>query len=128
MGTNIYFRPVNRNAPLRSLGSFRQTFSRRFSLTLGLTLSSIADDTSAGGTQNDLFGNQSLMLGAGLRITDAMRLGTGAIVFKEDDPSPLIAEEKLNVSYYLSLSFDIDVVSLFSKPLASAFGVKPGGS
>jgi hypothetical protein len=128
MGTNVYFRPVNRNAPLRSLGSFRQTFSRRFSLTLGLTLSSIADETSAGGAQNDLFGNQSLMLGGGLRVTDAMRLGTGAIIFKQDDPSPLIAEEKLNVSYYLSFSFDIDVVSLFSKPLASAFGVKPGGS
>ncbi len=128
MGTNIYFRPVNRNAPLRSLGSFRQTFSRRFSLTLGLTLSSIADESSAGGTQNDLFGNQSVMLGAGLRVTDAMRLGAGAIVFKEDDPSPLIAEEKLNTSYYLSFSFDIDVVNLFSKPLASAFGVKPGGT
>ncbi|HXT50823.1 MAG TPA: hypothetical protein VN811_07260 [Thermoanaerobaculia bacterium] len=127
MGTNIYFRPVNRNAPLRSLGSFRQTFSRRFSMTLGLTLSSISDDTSAGGTQTDLFGNQSLMLGAGLRITDAFRLGAGAIVFKEDDPSPLIDEEKLNYSYYLSFSFDVDVVNLFSKPLATAFGVGTGG-
>src|SRR6185503_8879409 len=126
LGTNIYFRPVNRNAPLSSLGNFRQTFSRRFSMTFGLTASSIADESSAGGTQTDLFGNQSLMLGAGLRVTDAMRLGAGAIVFKEDDPSPLINEEKLNTSYYLSLSFDIDVVSLFAKPFASALGV--GGS
>lgn len=127
MGTNIYFRPVNRDAPLRTLGSFRQTLGRRFSLTLGLTLSSISDNSSAGGTQNDLFGNQSLMLGAGLRVTDSMRLGAGAIIFKEDDPSPLVDEEKLNTSYYLSFSFDVDVVNLFSKPLASAFGVKPSG-
>jgi len=127
-GTNIYFRPVNRNAPLRSLGSFRQTFSRRFSLTLGVTLSSIADDSSAsaGGGQDDLFGNQSLMFGGGLRITDAMRLSAGAIVFKQDDPDPLVQKQDLNTSYYLSFSFDIDVVNLFSKPLASAFGVKPG--
>jgi hypothetical protein len=127
MGTNIYFRPVNRNAPLRTLGSFRQTLGRRFSMTLGLTLSSISDDSNAGGTQDDLFGNQSLMLGAGLRVTDALRLGAGAIIFKQNDPSPLIDEQKLNTSYYLSFSFDVDVVNLFSKPLASAFGVKPGG-
>ncbi|HEV8239965.1 MAG TPA: hypothetical protein VGS57_11405 [Thermoanaerobaculia bacterium] len=123
MGTNIYFRPVNRNAPLRTLGNFRQTFSRRFSMTFGLTLSSIADETSNGGTQNDLFGNQSLMLGAGLRVTDSMRLGAGAIVFKEDDPSPLVNEQKLNTSYYLAFSFDIDVVSLFSKSFQTALGV-----
>ena len=123
MGTNIYFRPVNRNAPLRTLGNFRQTFSRRFSLTLGLTLSSIADNNTAGGTQDDLFGNQSLMLGGGLRVTDSMRVGAGAIIFKQDDPSPLINEQKLNTSYYLAFSFDIDVVSLFSKSFQTALGV-----
>ncbi len=122
-GTNIYFRPVNRNAPLRSLGNFRQTFSRRFALTLGLTASSIADQGGASGTQQDLFGNQSLLLGAGIRVTDAMRLGAGAIVFKQDDPNPLVDESRLNTSYYLSLSFDIDVVRMFSKPLQTALGV-----
>ena len=122
LGTNVYFRPVNRDAPLASLGSFRQTFSRRFSLSMGLTASSIADSSAEGGNQDDLFGNQSLLLGAGLRITDAMRLGAGAIVFKQDDPDPLVDESKLNTSYYLSLSFDIDVVGLFAKPFRTALG------
>jgi hypothetical protein len=52
-----------------------------------------------------------------------MRVGAGAIIFKQDDPSPLINEQKLNTSYYLAFSFDIDVVSLFSKSFQSALGV-----
>ena len=43
VGTNIYLRPVNKNAPLRTLGGFGHTFSRRFAFTLGLTAESVAD-------------------------------------------------------------------------------------
>ncbi len=129
LGTNIYFRPVNRNAPLASLGNFGQTFSRRFSLSFGVTASSIADNGSGNGgaARDDLFGSQSLLLGAGLRITDAMRLGAGAIVFEQKDPSPLIDEEKLNTSYYLSLSFDVDVVRLFSRTFGGWLNPPAGG-
>lgn len=118
LGTNFYLRPVNKQAPLSTLGSFRQTFSRRFAFTLALTGTSIANE-SAG--SDDLFASQSLLLGAGLRITDSARLGAGAIVFQRDDPNPLIAEQDLYASWYLSLSFDIDVVSLFAGPLRGRF-------
>lgn len=116
LGTNFYLRPVNKQASLSSLGGFRETFTRRFAFTLALTGSSIADQ-GAGATRDDLFASQSLLLGAGLRITDSARLGAGAIVFQRDDPNPLIAEEELYASWYLSLSFDIDVVSLFAGTL-----------
>lgn len=121
LGTNLYLRPVNKQAPLSTLGSFGQTFSRRFSFTLGLTGSSIADSNEGGGaTRDDLFASQSLLLGAGLRLTDSMRLGAGGIVFRRDDPSPLIDEKELYASWYLTLSFDIDVVSFFARTFRSA--------
>ena len=135
VGTNVYFRPVNRNAPLSTLGNFRQTFWRRFALTFALTASSIADEGEGGAgagagtpTRDDLFASQSLLVGAGVRVTDAMRLGAGAIVFKHDDPSPLVDESELNSSYYLSLSFDADVAKMFSKMFGDALGANAAGT
>ena len=129
LGTNIYFRPVNKNAPLSTLGGFGKTFSRRFALTFALTASSISDDSEAAGMmRDDLFASQSLLVGAGLRVTDSMRLGAGAIVFKRDDPSPLIDNPELNFSYYLTFSFDMDVVSLFSRTFGNALNPSSGAS
>jgi hypothetical protein len=113
IGTNIYLRPVNKDAPLRSLGTFGQTFSRRFAITLGLTTSSVAETEGNVTLRDNLFGSQSLVLGAGLRITDMIRIGTGALVFREDDPSPLINELSVSATYYFSVSFDLDVASTF---------------
>jgi hypothetical protein len=122
IGTNIYFRPVNRDAPLRQLGNFRQTFTRRFALTLGLTVQSVADASSANGqTRDNLFGNQALLVGAGLRITDTMRLGAGALVLKERDTNPLISRFRVASTYYFTLSFDLNVVKAFQGGLGGLF-------
>lgn len=122
VGVNLYLRPVNKNAPLRQLGSFGKTFSRRFAFTLGLTVQSLADgDNGNGPTRQDLFGNQSMLIGAGLRITDMIRLGGGALVFKQDDPSPLITRFETAVSYYLTVSFDLNVARAFQGGLGGLF-------
>ncbi len=122
VGVNLYLRPVNKNAPLRQLGNFRQTFSRRFAFTLGLTVQSIADSSNGNGpTRQDLFGNQSMLLGAGLRITDMIRIGGGALVFKEDNPSPLITKFDTAVSYYFTVSFDLNVARAFKGGLGGLF-------
>lgn len=122
IGVNLYLRPVNKNAPLRQLGSFRQTFSRRFAFTLGLTVQSLADDDNGNGpTRQDLFANQSMLIGGGLRITDMIRLGGGALVFKKDDPSPLITRFETAVSYYLTVSFDLNVARAFKGGLGGLF-------
>jgi hypothetical protein len=105
-GTNIYFRPINKAAPLSQFGNFFHTLDRRLSLTLGLTVQGIGDDK----TRNDLFGNQSLVLGLGVRLTNSVRLTGGALVFKELDPNPLVDDPTLTTTYFFSLSFDVDVV------------------
>lgn len=108
-GTNIYFRPVNKAAPLSQFGGFfsKESLSRRVSVTLGLTVNGIGD---SGKTREDLFGNQSLVVGLGARLTNSVRLTAGSLVFKKLSPNPLNEDKKLTTTYFLSISFDIDVV------------------
>ena len=119
IGMNFYFRPVNKNADLSQFGSF----SRRFALTLGLTVQSLADGGSGvTQTRDNLFGNQSLILGGGLRVTNSLRVGTGAVVFKKRDPNPLVGKYSLTTTYYFTLSFDLNVARAFQGGLGSLFG------
>jgi len=106
VGTNIYLRPINKAAPLKQFGNFFQTLNRRTSFTLGLTVKGIGDNT----TREDLFSSQSLVAGIGVRITNSVRLTAGSLVFKKLSPNPLSTDKKLTTTYFLSLSFDIDVV------------------
>lgn len=112
IATNIYTRPVNKDAPLSQVSSFR----RRFAFTFGVTLNSIADSAH---TRFDLFSSSTLVLGAGYRVTQSLRLGGGAIVLKEADPNPLIDRQSAALTPYLSLSFDVDVAKGMSKIFGS---------
>jgi len=104
VGSNIYFRPVNKDAPLTGLGSI----GRRLALTVGLTVSSVADENNK--TRADLFWNQSLVLGAGYRLTSSLRGGGGAIVFRESDPNPLITRKSAAVTWFASFTLDLDLL------------------
>jgi hypothetical protein len=108
VGTNIYFRPVNKDAPLSSFGGI----GRRLALTVGLTISSIADETH--NTRTDLFWSQSLVLGAGYRITSSVRGGAGALVFREADPNPLVTRTSAAATWYASFSLDLDLLKGFA--------------
>lgn len=113
VGTNIYFRPVNKAAPLSQRGGF----GRRFALTFGVTLASIEDKEpgdTAGRTRRDLFSNSSLVLGAGLRLTQSIRIGGGVLVFLRKDPNPLISNTTVGAAPYASFSFDLDVAKAFA--------------
>lgn len=109
VGTNIYFRPVNKAAALNQFGPFfsKESLGRRVSVTIGLTTQSVSDD---GETRKDLFNTQSLVLGIGARMTNSVRLTVGSLVFLETDPNPLVNDDTVAVTPFLSLSFDIDVV------------------
>jgi len=115
VGSNFYFAPVNKAAPLRQFGPFfsRESLKRRVALMLGLTVQGIADDK----TREDLFGSQSLLVGLGARMTNSVRLTAGALVFRKLSPNPLSTDKKLTTTYFFSMSFDIDVV-----PALKGFG------
>jgi len=108
VGTNIYFRPVNKAAPLSAVSSL----GRRLALTVGLTISSVADENNR--TRSDLFWNQSLVLGGGYRITSSLRGGGGALLFRQSDPNPLVTRKTAAVTWYVSFSFDLDLLKGFA--------------
>jgi hypothetical protein len=122
VGMNFYWRPVNKDATLSQLGNFRQTFTRRFANTLGLTVQSVADGGSGAlQTRKDLFGSQALILGGGLRVTNSFRLGAGAVVFRKKDRDPLVSSYSLTTTYYFTLSFDLNVAKAFQGGLGGLF-------
>jgi len=108
VGGNIYFRPVDKKAPLKAFSSVGQ----RLALTVGLTLSSVADENNR--TRSDLFWNQSLVLGGGYRIASSVRGGAGVLVLRESDPNPLITRKTAAVTWYVSFSFDLDLLKGFA--------------
>jgi len=110
-GTNIYFRPINKAAPLR----YKGTFLHRFALTVGLT-STVTDESRRASdlrTTDDDDTSNSLLLGAGVRVTPSLRVGAGVLVFKESDPNPLIDQSSVAVTPYVSFTADVDVATLF---------------
>jgi hypothetical protein len=106
-GTNIYFVPINTNVPLSQKGGF----GRRFSVTLGYTLQSIADQR----TRDDFAGSGALVAGAGFRVTESIRFGAGALLFYKKNSNPLITGETVAAAPYVSFSFDVNVAKSFSK-------------
>lgn len=103
-GMNIYTKPVNKKAPLRGLD-----FRRRFAFTIGLSNSKV----NIPGIEPH-FLDRFLLLGAGLRLTDHVRLSGGVLLFDETEPDPLVSIKRDEAySPYASLSIDLDLVSLF---------------
>lgn len=110
-GTNIYFRPINKEAPLRYKGSFLH----RFALTIGVT-TTVSDDSRRAidlrPTPTNEETSNSLLLGAGLRVTPSIRIGAGALVFKESDPNPLIDQTSVTATPYVAVAADINVAAI----------------
>ena len=111
-GANIYFRPINKAAPLR----YKGTFLHRFALTVGIT-TTVRDESRRAedlrNTPDNDDTSNSLLLGGGFRVTPSMRLGGGVLVFRETDPNPLINQKSVTVTPYVSFTADVDVAQLF---------------
>jgi hypothetical protein len=123
LGVNLYLRPINKNVPLRLKGGFK----RRFAFTFGVSYEGIADgegDPPTGQTREDLVSGHSLLLGAGYRLTDSMRLTAGAVVFYELDPNPLKNDRSVSYTPFVAISFDWDVAKLFRGALQN-LGLPP---
>jgi hypothetical protein len=109
LGANLYFRPVNKRASLRSHGSF----GHRFSLTVGLTLNDLKLEEGDPRFEPLLGERSNLILGAGLRVTRSLRLSAGALLFLKNDENPLVEDRSLAATFYAGLSFDVDLVGAF---------------
>ena len=113
MGANIYSRPINRDVSLASLEAEGMLdWRHRLSITLGVTLESI----DKAGERKGIIGSNALVVGAGWRLTDVIRLTAGVLVFEEENPNPLVTNDaSLTVSPFVGFSFDLDVAKAFGK-------------
>ncbi|HEU4695012.1 MAG TPA: hypothetical protein VFS23_41885 [Vicinamibacterales bacterium] len=106
VGTNVYFRPINFEAPPAS-------FLTRFSAMVGFTWT---DNLTKAGEREALYGSDAMvLLGAGLRLTDFIRVGGGALVLKAVDPNPFVDDDTIRVTPYFSLSADIDLAGVMGR-------------
>lgn len=107
-GANFYPGALNKRVPL-SVAKPREL--DLWSITVGVTASSLARKD----VREDLFGSLSLLVGAGRRITDPLRLTGGVVVYRELDVNPLVDHTSLAASPFLSLSFDFDAKSALGR-------------
>lgn len=126
VGANFYFGPVNKKAPLRwsDPGNFR----KRFALMAGLPINPFQpseNQLTAGTTSLDgVVGNRPLILGAGLRLNDLLRVTSGTVLFRVKNPNPLIDDPKVNYAWFAAFSIDWDLKGMFTE-LGPASGVSP---
>jgi hypothetical protein len=107
---NFYLRPINKNRPLR-WRTEHHDIGRRFAFSAGLTMTSVA----AAEKRQDLVGSFAGVLGGGLRVTDAVRIGAGALVFKRLKPGSSPKSYDLACSPYWSVAFDWDAKAALGK-------------
>lgn len=111
IGSNIYFRPINRDRPLLMQEFIVKDFWRRFSMLLGLTYSTLKKDNY----RNDLMSTFNLITGAGFRVADFVKINGGVIWYTQVNPNPLNTNNTVRGSGFVSLSFDIDVKTVFHR-------------
>ena len=119
VGANFYLGPVNKKAPLRwsEPGNFR----KRFAFTVGMPINSFSDTqtqttlTAGDVSLTGVLGDRPLLLGAGLRINDLVRVTSGTVLFRVKSPNPLIAREELDFAWYLGMSIDWDLRGMFAE-------------
>lgn len=107
-GANFYLGALNKRVPL-ALDPPNEL--DRWSVTVGVTASSLAQKD----VRDDLFGSYSVLVGAGRRMTDPIRLTGGAILYQGRDVNPLLDRTALALSPFLSLSFDFDARSALGR-------------
>ena len=118
VGANIYFRPVNKKAPLRwsdfHRGQLRSELAKRFSLTIGVVLNDLTRDGQFQGLSQQnltqgLIADKPMVALVGFRLNSFFRIAAGALVFKDRNPDPLVNESRLAWSPMVSLSIDWDL-------------------
>jgi hypothetical protein len=109
LGANLYFRPINKRASLRSRGSF----AHRFSLTFGISLNNLKLEEGDPRFEALLGDDSNLLVGAGLRMSRSLRLSAGALLFLKNDENPLVTDRSLAATLYVAVSLDVDLVRAF---------------
>lgn len=109
LGFQIEFRYFDKNIPFKLIPN--KTIWHRLSFNTGITLASLKKE----GQREDLFKDKSLLIGLGLRLSNALRITGGAILFNREDPNPLIDNKQLGITPFVGLSIDLSLKQLLNE-------------
>jgi hypothetical protein len=123
IGVNVYFTAVDKDVPLAEEEDF--AFLKRFSLTAGWTLTDIKDSS---GSAKGALGGKGLMAGGGLRVTDYLRIGAGAMFVTQRDANPVVPSTHLRVTPYGAISIDVDVAGTIRGSVSKSNGGSAGSN
>ena len=84
LGANLYFRPINKRAPLRTHGGL----GHRLSLTFGISLNNLKLEEGDPRFENLLGDDSNLLVGAGLRLSRSLRHQCRGPALPEERPEP----------------------------------------
>lgn len=112
VSVSFSFDAVDKSVPLEEEGGW----GKRLSLVAGINITPLKD---AANSIEGIFGDYSLLGGVGVRVTDYLKLGTGAVLFRQRDSNPLVTATHLRASPYLSLSVDLDIAGTILSLLPS---------
>lgn len=111
-GVNLYFTAIDKDEPLWPVRQDPpgRNFLRRFSMVAGFSV--IRPQLNRDLSVKGILRNQVLLTGVGFRVLDYLRLGGGAMWYRQDSLNPLASADRTaaRVAPYLSLSMDIDVI------------------
>ncbi len=109
LGVNFNIFPINRQADYSLFKSIKakniKYFLRGISVVTGVSVMALGTTEK----YTDLFGTTSLLTGAGLRITDGLRLTLGSFWSYRKPANVLTDNKKLVSDFYASLSLDWDL-------------------
>ncbi|PKH49526.1 hypothetical protein CXF68_01950 [Tenacibaculum sp. Bg11-29] len=108
IGFQIEFRYFDKSIPFKLIPN--KTIWHRLSFNTGITLASLKKDEQ----REDLFDNKSLLMGFGFRLSNALRLTGGVILFNREDPNLLIDNKRLGATPFIGLSIDLSLKQFFN--------------
>ncbi|MEM8938244.1 MAG: hypothetical protein AAGC64_02735 [Bacteroidota bacterium] len=128
LGVNINFGPVDKDVRSRLMPKSRlenvpglnrtlRFLRQHTSIMLGVTLGSIAIED----TRDDLFGGVNIATGLGFRFNRAIRLSSGALLYSQINPNPVVSDKKTKALWYFSATFDIEFQKATQNNLSKVF-------
>jgi hypothetical protein len=105
IGMQIEFRYFDKNVPFWLI---HKNILHYLSFTTGLTLLSLKKE----GKREDFFSGKSLLAGIGFRLTNAIRITAGGILFNKENPNPYVDNKKLGITPFAGISIDLKIKSL----------------
>jgi hypothetical protein len=105
LGVTFFPFGLNKNVVQRGFRPLHSTFG----VMLGLTATSLAEADE----RKDLFGSSNLLFGPTVRFLDVFRASGGGLLLRQQNPGTLESNAPVRLTYFVSLSFDLDVQALF---------------